>query len=94
MALISAVIGYCKIFVYTVSQIANWSPKAKELIKRGEEIIDTLRQGWGCEGNGDGLMPNISPYELVIKIMIKEQINRDTTRPRNQLSASTFNLFV
>lgn len=94
VALIRAAIGYCKIFVYTVSQIANWSPKAKELMKRGEEIIDTLRQGWGCEDNGDGLMPNISPYELVIKIMIEEKIGRDTAMPRNQLSAFTFNLLV
>lgn len=93
VALIRAAIGYCKIFIYTVSQIANWSPKAKELMKGAEEIIDTLRQGWDGESHGDGLMPNISPYELVIKIMIEEQIDRDT-RPRNQLSAFSFNLLV
>lgn len=93
VALIRAAIVYCKILVNTVSQIANWSPKAKELMKRGEEIIDTLRQGWDGEGGGEGiesLMPNASPYELVIKTMIEEQIDRDN-RPRNRLSEFTFN---
>lgn len=42
VALIRAAIGYCRIFVITVSQIASWSPKAKELMKRGEEIIAIL----------------------------------------------------
>lgn len=91
VALIRAAIGYCRIFVNTVSQIASWSPKAKELMKRGEEIIAILRQGWDSEGGGQGvksLMPTASPYELVIKIMIEEQIGRET-RPRNQLSEFT-----
>lgn len=96
MALIRAAIGYCKNFINTVSQIANWSPKAEELMKRGKEIIDTLRRGLEGEDDGDSvesLMPTISPYELVIKIMIEEQIDRDT-RPNNQLSGFTFNLLV
>ena len=53
----------------------------------------TLRQGWDSEGGGQGvksLMPTASPYELVIKIMIEEQIGRET-RPRKQLSEFTFN---
>lgn len=93
VALIRAAIGYCRIFVNTVSQITSWSPKAKELMKRGEVIIDTLRQGWDGEVIGEGfesLMPTASPYELVIRIMIKEQIERDA-RPRKQLSEFTFN---
>lgn len=96
VALIRAAIGYCEIFVNTVSQIANWSPKAEELMKRGKEIIDTLRQGWDGEGGGESaesLMPTISPYELVIKIMIEEQIDRDSG-PRNQLSGFTSTLLV
>lgn len=96
VALIRAAIGYCKIFIDTVSQTASWSPKAEELMKKGKEIIDTLRRGWECEDNGESvesLMPTISPYELVIKIMIEEKIDRDT-RPNNQLSGFTFNLLV
>lgn len=65
-------------------------------MKRGKEIIDILRQGWDGEGGGESaesLMPTISPYELVIKIMIEEQIDRDIG-PRNQLSGFTLNLPV
>lgn len=83
-------------FINRVSQIANWSPKADDLMKKGKEIIDTLRQGWEGEDDREGvesLMLSISPYELVIKIMIEEQIDRDT-RPRDQLSGLTFNLLV
>lgn len=60
VALIRAAIGYCRIFVNTVSQIASWSPKAKELMKRGGKIIAILRQGWDSKGGGEGvesLMP-------------------------------------
>lgn len=93
VALIRAAIGYCRIFIDTLSQIAGWSPKAKELMKIGEEIIGILKQGWDGEGGGkeaEFWMPTASPYELVIKIMIEEQINRDAG-PRNQLSEFTFN---
>lgn len=92
-ALIRAAIGYCGIFVNTLSQISNWSPKAKELIKRGEEIIDKIMQGLDHESGeerGGSLMPNASPYELVIKIIIEEQIDKDLG-PRDQLSEFTFN---
>lgn len=60
VALIRAAIGYCRIFVNTGSQIASWSPKAKELMKRGGKIIAILRQGWDSKGGGEGvesLMP-------------------------------------
>lgn len=51
-----------------------------------------MRRRGGGEG-AESLMPTISPYELVIKIMIEEQIDRDI-RPRNQLSGLTFNIPV
>lgn len=92
VALIRAAIGYCGIFVNTLSQISNWSPKAKELMTRGEEIIYKIRQGLDHENGGERggpLMPTASPYELVIKIMIEEQIDKDLG-PRDQLSEFTF----
>lgn len=93
VALIRAAIGYCEIFINTLSQIANWSPKAKELIIRGKEIINTIIEGLDHKGDGErggSLMPPVSPYELVIKIMIEEQIDRNLG-PRVQLSEFTFN---
>lgn len=88
VALIRAAIGYFGIFLNTLSQIANWSFEAAELIPKGKSMIGILRRrldgeggeekGGEGEGYNESLMPNASPYELVIKIMVEEQIDKDS----------------
>lgn len=112
VALIRAVIGYCGIFLNTLYQIANWSSEAAELIPKGESMIGVLRRrldgesgeekGGEGEGYNESLMPNASPYELVIKIMVEEQIDKDSgpmdlistpsMTPRCQTPKSTFGI--
>lgn len=93
VALIRGSIRYCKIFINTLSQIANWSPKVKELIIRGKEIINTITKGLDHKNDrerGGSLIPPVSRYELVIKIMIEKQIDRNFGA-KVQLSEFSFN---
>lgn len=88
VALIRAAIGYCWVFLNTLSEIGNWPFEAAELIPKGESMIGILRRRLGGEGGeekggerevyNESLMPSASPYELVIKITVEEQISKDS----------------
>ena len=90
VALIRTVIWYCGILVQTLSQTADWSLEAPNLMKKGEKIIGRLREVEGEGGRekkeyNESLIPNASPYELVIRVMIEEQVDRNPGL-RDQLS--------
>lgn len=90
VALIRTVIWYCGILVQTLSQTADWSLEAPNLMKKGEKIIGRLREVEGEGGRekkeyNESLIPNASPYELVIRVMIEEQVDRNSGL-RDQLS--------
>lgn len=90
VALIRTVIWYAE-FSRRHSQMADWSLEAPNLMKKGEKIIGRLRQveegesGRERKEYNESLIPNASPYELVIRVMIEEQVDRNFG-PRDQLS--------